>query len=121
MTLARLTALAVETVEATQRKLPPEIRPLARAVPVHYEAGPAADLLADAKYGLAEPAAALGLDLASVIGGGAAADCGVAAGPAKYTAGSPGNTRVRRNVTITTPIKVGITVTRRLKIVNMVF
>ena len=47
MTLARLTAIAVETVAATQRKLPPEIRPLARAVPVHYEAGPAADLLAE--------------------------------------------------------------------------
>ena len=39
-----------------------------------------------------------------------AIDCGVAAGPAKYTAGSPGSTRVSRNVTMTTPISVGITV-----------
>ena len=42
-----------------------------------------------------------------------AIDSGVAAGPAKYAAGSPGSTRVNRNVTMTTPIRVGITVTRR--------
>jgi predicted Zn-dependent protease with MMP-like domain len=47
MNLSRLTALAAGTVAATQRRLPPEIRPLAQAVPVHYEAGPAADLLAE--------------------------------------------------------------------------
>ena len=40
-----------------------------------------------------------------------AIDSGVAAGPAKYTAGSPGSTRVSRNVTMMTPISVGITVT----------
>jgi hypothetical protein len=40
----------------------------------------AADLLADARYGLAEPATALGRDLASVVGAGAAADCGTSAG-----------------------------------------
>ena len=47
MNLARLTALAAATVEATQRTLPPEIRPLAGAVPVHYEAGPHPDALAE--------------------------------------------------------------------------
>src|SRR5579859_4975037 len=45
-----------------------------------------------------------------------AIDCGVAAGPAKYTAGSPGSTRVSRNVTMITPIRVGMTVARRLRI-----
>jgi predicted Zn-dependent protease with MMP-like domain len=45
--LARLTALAAATVEATQRQLPAEIRPLALAVPVHFEAGPDASLLAE--------------------------------------------------------------------------
>jgi predicted Zn-dependent protease with MMP-like domain len=45
--LARLTELAAATVAATQRKLPPEIRPLAEAVPVHYEAGPDASVLAE--------------------------------------------------------------------------
>src|SRR5271169_228200 len=43
-----------------------------------------------------------------------AIDSGVAAGPAKYTAGSPGSTRVSRNVTTMTPISVGITVIRRV-------
>ena len=47
MKRARLTELAAATVAATQRKLPPEIRPLARAVPVHYEAGPDASVLAE--------------------------------------------------------------------------
>ena len=44
---ARLTELAVATVEATQRKLPPAIRPLALAVPVHYEATPHPSVLAE--------------------------------------------------------------------------
>ncbi len=47
MKLARLTELAAATVAATQRTLPPEIRPLARAVPVHYEARPHASVLAE--------------------------------------------------------------------------
>ena len=47
MNLARLTAVAAATVEATQRQLPAEIRPLATAVPVHFEAGPDASLLAE--------------------------------------------------------------------------
>jgi predicted Zn-dependent protease with MMP-like domain len=47
MTLDALTALAAGTVSATQRSLPKELRPLARAVPVHYEALPDADVLAD--------------------------------------------------------------------------
>jgi predicted Zn-dependent protease with MMP-like domain len=47
MNRARLTALAASVVEATQRKLPPEIRPLAQAVPVHYEATPHASVLAE--------------------------------------------------------------------------
>lgn len=45
MTLARLTALAATVVEATQKKLPVELRPLAAAIPVHYEALPSQDLL----------------------------------------------------------------------------
>ncbi|MFI5358306.1 MAG: metallopeptidase family protein, partial [Opitutales bacterium] len=32
---------------AAQRQLPPEIRPLARGVPVHYQERPAADVLAE--------------------------------------------------------------------------
>lgn len=47
MEFARLTTLAADTVAAVQRKLPVEIRPLALAVPVHYEAAPAADVLAE--------------------------------------------------------------------------
>ena len=47
MTLAQLTALAAETVTATQRSLPPELRPLALAVPVHYDALPDDDVIAD--------------------------------------------------------------------------
>lgn len=42
-----LTRLAADTVGSTQRKLPPEIRALARSVPVHYESLPADDVLAD--------------------------------------------------------------------------
>ena len=47
MKASRLTELAAATVAATQRKLPPEIRPLARAVPVHYEAAPHPSVLAE--------------------------------------------------------------------------
>jgi predicted Zn-dependent protease with MMP-like domain len=47
MNFPQLTATAAAAVEATQRKLPPEIRPLACAVPVHYEVAPDADLLAE--------------------------------------------------------------------------
>ncbi len=45
--LNRLTKLAADVVGAAQRGLPPEIRALARHVPVHYEALPAADVLAE--------------------------------------------------------------------------
>jgi len=44
---SRLTELAAATVAATQRKLPADLRPLARAVPVHYQAGPDASVLAE--------------------------------------------------------------------------
>jgi predicted Zn-dependent protease with MMP-like domain len=44
---ARLAEIAADIVGATQRRLPPEIRPLARQVPVHYERVPAADVLAE--------------------------------------------------------------------------
>ncbi len=47
MNLARLTELAAATVTATQRQLPPAIRPLALAVPVHYEAAPHPSVLAE--------------------------------------------------------------------------
>ena len=40
----------------------------------------------------------------------------VAAGPAKYAAGSPGSARVSRKVTITTPIRLGIANISRLPI-----
>ena len=43
----RLTKIAADTVAAAQRQLPPEIRPLARDVAVHYERTPSDDLLAD--------------------------------------------------------------------------
>ena len=43
----RLTKIAADTVRAVQGELPPEIRPLARGVAVHYERMPAADVLAD--------------------------------------------------------------------------
>lgn len=45
--LARLTQIAADAVGAAQRQLPPEIRPLARGVAVHYEAKPAPDVLAE--------------------------------------------------------------------------
>lgn len=47
MKSSRLTQIAADTISAAQRRLPDEIRPLARDVPVHYEAGPAADVLAE--------------------------------------------------------------------------
>ncbi|CAM2896648.1 metallopeptidase family protein [Rariglobus hedericola] len=47
MTLDRLTALASAVIEATQKKLPAELRDLAGAVPVHYEALPDAELIAE--------------------------------------------------------------------------
>ena len=47
MKFEQLVETAANVVGATQRRLPPEIRPLARDVPVHYEKLPAADLLAE--------------------------------------------------------------------------
>ncbi|MEO6569796.1 MAG: metallopeptidase family protein [Opitutaceae bacterium] len=47
MKFEELVESAAHVVTATQRKLPPEIRPLARDVPVHYEKLPATDLLAE--------------------------------------------------------------------------
>ena len=47
MNFASLVELAADVVTATQRRLPPEIRPLARDIPVHYEKIPDADLLAE--------------------------------------------------------------------------
>jgi predicted Zn-dependent protease with MMP-like domain len=45
MTFEQLVETAANVVGATQRRLPPEIRPLARDVPVHYEKLPDASLL----------------------------------------------------------------------------
>lgn len=47
MKFSKLTELAATAVGAAQRQLPPEIRPLARGVPVHYERAPGADVLAE--------------------------------------------------------------------------
>lgn len=47
MKLSRLTQIAADAVGAAQRQLPPEIRPLARGVAVHYEARPSEDVLAE--------------------------------------------------------------------------
>ena len=47
MKFSQLVEIAAVVVGAAQRQLPPEIRPLARAVPVHYEPAPSADLLAE--------------------------------------------------------------------------
>jgi predicted Zn-dependent protease with MMP-like domain len=44
---SRLAAIAADVVGATQRQLPADLRALARGVPVHYEAKPSADVLAD--------------------------------------------------------------------------
>lgn len=43
----KLEQTAIATVASTQRRLPPEIRPLAISVPVHYERVPDDDVLAD--------------------------------------------------------------------------
>lgn len=43
----RLVAIAADTVGAAQRRLPPEIRALARDVAVHYEQMAGPDLLAE--------------------------------------------------------------------------
>ena len=47
MKFSKLTELAATAVGAAQRQLPPEIRVLARGVPVHYEQKPAPDVLAE--------------------------------------------------------------------------
>ncbi|MDO8541927.1 MAG: metallopeptidase family protein [Opitutaceae bacterium] len=47
MDFDRLTKVAADAVGAAQRQLPPEIRPLARDVAVHYEQLPARDVLAE--------------------------------------------------------------------------
>jgi predicted Zn-dependent protease with MMP-like domain len=47
MNLAELTALAATADGAAQRQLPPELRALARGVPVHYAALPDPSLLAE--------------------------------------------------------------------------
>ena len=47
MKYSRLAQIAADVVGAAQRQLPPEIRPLARAVPVQYDEGPSADVLAE--------------------------------------------------------------------------
>jgi predicted Zn-dependent protease with MMP-like domain len=47
MTRSDRLLLAEKTVAATVRRLPRELRDFARAVPVHYETVPAADVLAE--------------------------------------------------------------------------
>lgn len=47
MKISRLTEIAAAAVGAAQRQLPPELRPLAKGVPVHYQDKPADDVLAD--------------------------------------------------------------------------
>lgn len=47
MNFEKLVGVAADIVGATQRRLPPEIRPLARDIPVHYEHVPAADVIAE--------------------------------------------------------------------------
>ena len=47
MEFDRLTQIAADAVGGAQRQLPPEIRALARGVPVHYEQLPAADVIAE--------------------------------------------------------------------------
>jgi predicted Zn-dependent protease with MMP-like domain len=46
MDFPRLIPLAADTVGAAQRQLPPDLRRLARDVPVHYERAPSAEILA---------------------------------------------------------------------------
>ena len=47
MTPDRLVEIGAAAVGAAQRQLPPELRGLARGVPVHYERVPAPDVLAE--------------------------------------------------------------------------
>lgn len=47
MKFSALAQMAADVVGATQRRLPPEIRPLARRVRVHYDALPAEDVIAE--------------------------------------------------------------------------
>lgn len=47
MTFIELSSIAAEVVNTTQGKLPPEIRPLAQSVPVHYQSLPDDDVLAE--------------------------------------------------------------------------
>ncbi|MCR6654942.1 MAG: metallopeptidase family protein [Opitutus sp.] len=47
MNFEQLTTIAANTVGATQRRLPAELRALARGVPVLYERVPAPDVLAE--------------------------------------------------------------------------
>ena len=47
VTLERLTTLATDVVAATQRSLPPELRTVARNVPVHFQALPDDSVLDD--------------------------------------------------------------------------
>jgi predicted Zn-dependent protease with MMP-like domain len=47
MSFPQWVRIAADTVAAIQDKLPPEIREVACAVPVHYEAGPDASVLAE--------------------------------------------------------------------------
>lgn len=47
MTLAQLTETAIGVVQKTVRQLPSEIRTLATHLPVHYEAGPSAEIIAE--------------------------------------------------------------------------
>jgi predicted Zn-dependent protease with MMP-like domain len=44
---SRLAQIAADTVAATRRGLPLEIREAARSLPVHFEPAPGADVLAD--------------------------------------------------------------------------
>lgn len=46
MTTAQLTEIAAAAVGGAQRQLPPNLRALARNVPVHYEPKPHADVIA---------------------------------------------------------------------------
>ena len=47
MKFARLAEIATEVVAAARRRLPPEVRAAAAGVPVHFESGPAADVIAE--------------------------------------------------------------------------
>lgn len=47
MNFTALTEIAAAVVGAAQRQLPPDLRALARGVPVHYEKAPRPEVLAD--------------------------------------------------------------------------